>query len=170
MNASGQTQPTRELTLTRVFAAPRALVWLMWTEPRHVAEWWGPKGFTNIVHQWDARAGGEIDLTMRASDEIAKAIGMRDHPMTGNFHEVVAPERIVLTAVARDAHGNPLLEAHTTVTFAEFDGKTTVTVRAKAVGIAPVSAQMLEGMEAGWSQSLERLAERLAERVAEAAK
>lgn len=122
----------------------------------------GQKGFTNIVRAWDARAGGEIDLTMRASDEIAKTIGMRDHPMTGIFHEVMAPKRLVFTAVARDGEGNPLLEAHTTVTFAEVGGKTTVTVHAKATGIAPISAQMLQGMEAGWTQSLERMAELVA--------
>ena len=162
MNAPTQTQPTREVTLTRTFDAPRDIVWIAWTDPRQLAQWWGPKGFTNLVTAWDARPGGAIDLVMRASVEIAKQIGMSDHPMTGTFHEVVAPERLVFTAVARDADGNPLLEARTTVTFTDQGGKTAVTVHASAKGIAPMSARMLEGMDAGWSQSLERLGEHLA--------
>jgi uncharacterized protein YndB with AHSA1/START domain len=152
MTATAQTtpSPTRELTLTRVFDAPQSLVFRMWTDAKHMAQWWGPHGFTNPVCEVDARPGGPIRIHMRAPDGVV-------YPMVGTFREVVAPERLVFTAVAEDQAGTPLLEALTTVTFEPHGGKTKVTVQAKAVGLAPVAPQMLAGMEAGWTQSLERL-------------
>ena len=51
---------TREVTLTRIIEAPRALVWAAWTEPRHMAKWWGPHHFTNPVCEMDVRAGGKL--------------------------------------------------------------------------------------------------------------
>jgi uncharacterized protein YndB with AHSA1/START domain len=160
MTASALTKPIaeREITITRIFAAPRALVFKMWTDPKHMAQWWGPKDFTNPVCALDVRLGGAIRIVMRAPDDIAAQIG-RDHPMSGTFDEIIAPERIVFTAIAEDATGHPLLRAVTTVTFAEHAGKTKLTVHAKAVGLAPIAPQMLGGMEAGWTQSLERLQE-----------
>jgi uncharacterized protein YndB with AHSA1/START domain len=122
----------------------------MWTEAKHMAQWWGPHGFTNPVCEIDARPGGAIRIHMRAPDGVV-------YPMTGTFREVVPPKRLVFMAVAEDHDGNPLLESLTTVMFEDEAGKTKVTVQAKAVGLAPVAAQMLAGMEAGWTQSLERL-------------
>lgn len=143
---------TRELTITRIIDAPRALIFKMWTDPKHMAQWWGPRDFTNPVCELDARPDGAIRIHMRGPDGVV-------HPMTGTFREIVEPERLVFNAVAEDEAGNPLLEALTTITFAEHGGKTKLMVQASAVGIAPVAVQMLEGMEAGWTQSLERLAE-----------
>jgi len=152
MTATAQTKPQvqREVTITRVFDAPRSLVFRMWTDPKHMAQWWGPHHFTNPVCEIDARPGGAIRIHMRGPDGVV-------YPMTGAFREIVEPERLVFTAVAEDSDGNPLLESLTTVTFAEQGGKTKLTVHAQAIGIAPVAAQMLAGMEAGWTQSLERL-------------
>jgi uncharacterized protein YndB with AHSA1/START domain len=140
---------SREVSLTRVIDAPRSLVWKAWTDPKHIAGWWGPKGFTSVVDEWDARPGGAIKLEMRAP--------AGGHPMTGTFHEVAPPERLVFLAVARDHGGNPLLESLTTVTFAEQGGKTLLTVQASAIGLVEIAPQMLAGMEMGWSQSLDRL-------------
>jgi uncharacterized protein YndB with AHSA1/START domain len=153
MTATTRTQPTatRELTLTRVFDAPRGRVFEMWTTPEHMAHWWGPHDFTNPVCELDVRVGGAIRIDMRGPDGTV-------YPMTGTFHEIVPPERLVFLAVARDHAGNPLLESLTTVTFDDVGGKTRLTVEASAVGIAPVAARMLAGMDAGWAQSLERLA------------
>lgn len=149
--APGRMQPvTRELTLTRIIAAPRDLVFDAWIDPKQMAQWWGPDGFTNPVCELDARPGGRIRIDMRAPDGTV-------YPMTGTFREIVAPERLVFMAVAEDRDGNPLLQSLTTVTFEAMGGKTRLTVQASAVGIAPVAEQMLKGMEAGWTQSLERL-------------
>ena len=147
----------REVRITRIIDAPRELVFEAWTDPRHVARWWGPEGFTNPVCELDARPGGAMTILMRAPDGA-------EHPMTGTFHEVVPPERLVFTAIAVDGTGNRLLEARTTVTFVEQGGMTKLTVHARAVGFVELAARMLQGMEAGWTQSLERLAQLTATR------
>jgi uncharacterized protein YndB with AHSA1/START domain len=144
-----------ELTITCVFDAPRELVFKAWIDPKQMAQWWGPKGFTNPVCELDVRPGGAIRIHMRAPDGMV-------HPMTGTFREIAAPERLVFTAIAEDKAGKPLLEALTTVTFEEHGGKTRLTVQASAVGLVDVGWQMLQGMEAGWRQSLERLGELVA--------
>ena len=161
MTATAQATPTatREVTLTRIYDAPRSLVFRMWTDPVHMAQWWGPKLFTNPVCELDVRPGGKIWIVMRGPKGTDFD---QDFPMSGTFHEVVEPERLVFTAIAEDKDGNPLLEAHTTVTFEDQGGKTKLTVQANAVGLAPVAPQMLAGMEAGWSQSLEKLADLVA--------
>jgi uncharacterized protein YndB with AHSA1/START domain len=140
----------RTVVITRVFDAPRELVWKAWTDSKHMAQWWGPQGFTNPVCEMDVRPGGALRIVMRAPDGA-------EHPMKGVFREIVEPERLVFTAVAEDENGNPLLEALTTVTFAKQGGKTKLTVHACAVGLAAVAERMLEGMQAGWTQSLDRL-------------
>ena len=142
----------RELTLTRIFAAPRALVFQAWTEPQRVARWWGPTGFTNPVCELDLRPGGTIRIVMRAPDGT-------DYPMTGVFREIVVPERLVFTNNAVDAAGKTLLEGLTTVTFAEHEGKTKLVLKTRAVAVAAAAARFLDGMEEGWTQSLERLGE-----------
>src|SRR5947208_14779951 len=106
----------RELTLTRVLDAPRELVFRMWTDPQHVAKWWGPMGFTNPVCEMDVRAGGALRIVMRAPDGT-------EHAMTGTYREVVAPVRLVFTFAAVVGEGNPLLDGVTVVLFAERAGK-----------------------------------------------
>jgi len=76
--------------------------------------------------------------------------------MGGVYHEVVPPERVVFTAIAEDDHGRPALTAHTTVTFAEENGRTTVTVRVHAEAVSDVGVMMVKGIERGWTESLER--------------
>jgi uncharacterized protein YndB with AHSA1/START domain len=152
--ATAQAPPAttgRELVLTRTIDAPRSLVFKVWTDPEHLARWWGPHGFTNPVCEVDVRPGGEIRIDMAGPDGTV-------HPMKGVFREVVEPERLVFTTTAmEDEQGRPRLETLNTVTFAEHDGKTTLTLRAVVLVAAPEAAGAIGGMEAGWSQSLERL-------------
>ena len=155
----------REFVISRQFDAPRELVFKMWTEPKHMAQWWGPKGFTNPVCDMDVRPGGAIRIVMRAPDD-APAQFRGDHPMTGVFREIVEPERLVITTAVDDADGNRVLEVLNTVTFVEHGGKTTLTMHALVVKARAEAARMLGGMEAGWTQSLERLAALLAHRDA----
>ena len=142
--------PTCEVTLTRIFDAPRSLVFEAWTDPVHMAKWWGPESFTNPVCELDTRPGGKIRIDMRAPDGIV-------YPMIGTFHEIEKPERLVFTTVAQDHKGNALLEGRTTVTFEDLGAKTKITVQSSAIGIAAGAAEMLKGMEYGWTQSLVRL-------------
>jgi uncharacterized protein YndB with AHSA1/START domain len=145
----------QELVLTRVFDAPRELVFKVWTDPKHVARWWGPHGFTNPVCELDLRPGGAIRIHMRAPDGTV-------YPMTGVFQEIVEPERIVFISAALDAAGNPMFEVLTTVTFAEQGKKTKQTMRARVIKTTPQAAPYIAGMEQGWTQSLERLTAYLA--------
>ncbi len=140
----------QELVLTRVFDAPRELVFKAWTDPKHVAQWWGPQGFTNPVCELDARPGGAIRIHMRGPDGTV-------YPMTGVYQEVVEPERLVFTSAALDEKGHPLFEVLTTVTFAEQGAKTKQILRARVIKSTAQAAPYLAGMEAGWTQSLERL-------------
>ncbi len=149
------TNEERELVLTRVFDAPRELVFKAWTDPKRVAQWWGPHRFTNPVCDLDVRPGGAIRIHMRGPDGTV-------YPMTGVYQEVVEPERLVFTSAALDADGNPMFEVLTTVTFAEQGGKTKQILRARVIKSTAEAAPYLKGMEAGWTQSLERLAESLA--------
>jgi uncharacterized protein YndB with AHSA1/START domain len=148
------TNEAQELVLTRVFDAPRELVFKAWTDPQRVAQWWGPRCFTNPVCELDVRPAGAIRIHMRGPDGTV-------YPMTG-VYQVVEPERIVFTSAALDAEGNPLFEVLTTVTFVEQDGKTKQTLHARVIKRTAEAAPYLKGMEAGWTQSLERLAESLA--------
>jgi uncharacterized protein YndB with AHSA1/START domain len=140
---------TRELVLTRVFDAPRSFAFRAWTSPRHLAQWWGPHGFTNPVCELDVRPGGAIRIHMRGPDGTV-------YPMTGSYQQVVESERLVFTSAALDAEGSPLFEVLTNVTFAEHGRKSTLTLRAEVVKATPKAIPHLAGMEAGWTQSLER--------------
>ncbi len=80
----------REIVITRTFAAPRELVWKVWTRPEHVAKWWGPRGFHTTVAAMDFRPGGRWRYVMHAPDGAA-------YPVEGVFREVVPMERIVTT-------------------------------------------------------------------------
>lgn len=142
---------SRRITVSRLVGAPRRLVFRMWTDPMHLARWWGPHGFTNPVCEADPRPGGALRIVMRSPDGT-------DYALTGSFQEIAEPERLILSAVAQDGAGDPLLKARITVSFADHYGQTRVTVQASAAALAAEAAPMLDGMEAGWTQSLKRLA------------
>jgi len=139
-----------DLVMTRVFDAPRELVFKAWTETRHVAQWWGPKGFTNPVCEMDVRVGGAIRIDMRAPNGVV-------YPMKGVFEEITEPERLVFIASALDDHGNSMFDVRTTVIFAEQRGKTELTLQLRVITATAQAPQYLKGMEAGWTQSLDRL-------------
>ena len=138
------------IAITRVFAAPRALVWQAWTDPKMLGAWFGPRGFTSSVPELDVRVGGGLRIVMHGPDG-------NDYPMKGVFREVTPLERLVFSNIAVDKDGNHLLEGETSVTLMEADGKTTLTMKSHMVGLVPVAPQMLAGMEAGWTQSIDKL-------------
>ncbi|HEX3674405.1 MAG TPA: SRPBCC domain-containing protein [Rhizomicrobium sp.] len=160
---SSTTASAGELTITRLYDAPRALVYKMWTDPALVQKWWAPEGFTNPVCEWDARAGGAIRIVMRAREDIAAMIGGADHPMKGVFQEVVPNEKLVFTNIAVDEDGKHLIDGLTTVTFADEGGKTRLVMHTSVTGVSPLAPQMIAGMEAGWSQSLDKLRDLIAQ-------
>jgi uncharacterized protein YndB with AHSA1/START domain len=154
MNATPETDASKYpvVTLTRVFDAPRALVFKAWTDPKMLARWWGPHHFTNPVCEVDLRPGGKIRIDMRGPEGTV-------YPMTGVFHEVDKPQRLVFSTTPLDEDGEPMFEVLNTISFEEHEGKTKLTVQARVVKTTAVAARYLDGMEAGWTQSLERLEE-----------
>ena len=77
----------REIAAVRVFDAPRDLVWKVWTEPEHIAQWWGPKGFTTTTHKMEVKPGGVWRFVMHGPE--------RDYQNKITYLEVVKPERLV---------------------------------------------------------------------------
>jgi uncharacterized protein YndB with AHSA1/START domain len=78
----------RSIIGSRVFDAPRALVFSVWTDPKHLAQWWGPNGFTTTTHAYDFRPGGVWRFVMHGPDG-------RDYQNRITFDEIVPPERIL---------------------------------------------------------------------------
>jgi len=141
-----------DVLLNRVYDAPRKLLWKVWTDPKHVANWWGPAGFTNPVCEWDAHVGGKIFIEMRGPDGDS-------HPMKGQFVEVVEPERISFTAAVPGPDGSIKFEVRNTATFVEQgSNQTLVTLRARVISTTDAGLINLAGMRLGWTQSLDRLA------------
>jgi uncharacterized protein YndB with AHSA1/START domain len=141
------------IAFTRIIDATSERVFNAWIDSMQVAQWWGPKCFTNPVCELDARPGGAILIHMCGPDGQV-------FPMGGTFHEIVENQRIVMTTTAfEDEDGNPRLEVRNTITFEEHEGKTKLTLQAVVVKAAPEMAGALDGMEEGWNQSLDRLEE-----------
>jgi uncharacterized protein YndB with AHSA1/START domain len=147
------TATEKELSFTRVFDAPRALVFKAWTDPKQMAMWFGPKGFTNPVCKVDARKGGAIYIEMKGPDGVL-------YPMNGTFEEFDEPRKLSFLSGPLDPEGHPLFDVLTLVEFTEAGGKTTLKVTARVLKIHSEDAQQhLAGMEVGWSQTLDRLAD-----------
>jgi uncharacterized protein YndB with AHSA1/START domain len=145
----------RHLIIERLIDAPPALVFQCWTDPAHLARWWGPAGFTNPVCKADPRVGGAWRIVMCAPDGT-------EYPCQGVYLEIVPNKRLVLTNIATDAAGKPVLDGLTTVTFADADGKTRMTVDTRATALIPDAIRYLQGMNEGWTQTLDRLDARVA--------
>ncbi len=148
-NAATRTED-RELVITRVFDAPRRLVFKAWTEPERLAQWWGPQGFTTPFCEMDVRPGGAFRFGMRSPQGT-------DHWLRGVFREIAEPARLVCTWAWEDEEGKPCHETLLTVTFAERDGKTTLTLR-QAVFESVTSR---DAHHDGWASCLDCLAEYL---------
>lgn len=149
----------KEVTITRVFDAPRELVYDVWTDEQHIASWFGPRSFTNPVVEMDVRPGGRMVIHMQGPDGSV-------YPSVGTFTDVTPPERLAFTSAAYAGVGGPfLLEDHTTITFTERDGragrKTELTLHAVVTRSTPEAAAALSGMEQGWSESFDKLARQL---------
>jgi uncharacterized protein YndB with AHSA1/START domain len=151
----------KQMTITRIFDAPRALVWKAWTEPEHLMRWWGPKHFTSPLAKIDLREGGKYLFAMRSPEG-------QDLYSTGTYKKIDPMNEIIYTDSFSDAEGNIIppsvfgmgedypIEADITVKFEDFAGKTKLTV----IGSRPQGI-MGEYASAGWNESLDKLAESL---------
>jgi uncharacterized protein YndB with AHSA1/START domain len=153
----------RDLVITRVFDAPRDLVFRAWTDPEHLKRWYAPRGCTIDFVRLDIRPGGTFHSCIRNPKH-------HDCWCVGVYHEIAAPERVVYTVAMADENGNRVeaadlgmdpdwpSETVVTVTFAEQGGKTKVTLHQTA----PESVAKRTGAHPSWIEMLERLAEELA--------
>ncbi|MGH7924773.1 MAG: SRPBCC domain-containing protein [Candidatus Binatus sp.] len=153
----------REILFTRLFNAPRELVWKAFTERERLARWWGMKGFTTQIRELDLRPGGTFLYSMRMPD---------GREMLGKwiYREIVAPELLVVVHFTTDDTGEPIPNPYdaslppemlTTSSFTEQAGRTTLTLR--SVPINETRAQreafnkLADAMESGFNNSLDLL-------------
>jgi uncharacterized protein YndB with AHSA1/START domain len=150
--SSAATDPAeRELVITRIFDAPRHLVFKAWTEPEHFRRWWGPKGFTNPVCEMDVRPGGAYRFCTRSPEG-------RDYWVHGVYREIVEPERLVFTYAVQDVAGKPGHQMLVTVSFSDHDGKTRLTMHQALFETVADRDDHVRG----WNEVLDHLVEYLA--------
>src|SRR5712671_3757834 len=144
------TPSDREIVLTRVFDAPRHLVFDAFSKPELLKRWFGPRGWSLVVCEVDLRVGGGFRFVMRGPD--GKDMGMR-----GVYRELVPPERSVHMESFDDYPG----ESQVTAVFIEQEGKTTLTATVLYPSQEIRDAVIKSGMEHGAAESYDRLAELL---------
>ena len=142
--------------VTRVFDFPRESVYMMWTNPAKLAEWWGPEGCVNVLSEVDLRPGGKMRVDQRSPKGDISSFN-------AIFEKVLPLELLVYRAASRgtsDEYGGfSPWEALHTVTFEELGpGKTRVTVVTKVVaGPLEERESLIDAFREGWGQSLEKL-------------
>ncbi len=140
------------ITIERLLAAPRELVWSAFTEPDAVAKWWGPQGFTTPREkiEFDLRPGGACHLTMVGPDG-------QEYPNDGHFGLVEPPERYSFGGTIDD---NPMMKSvDTTVEFIALDERHTKVIVSSRMFCA---AALIDMASAGWNSQLDKLAPLLA--------
>jgi uncharacterized protein YndB with AHSA1/START domain len=142
-----------EIIITRVFDAPRDLVFKAFIEPDRLRQWFGPKGFTVPTAESDPRQGGAFRLGMKMAEGDGKV-----YWVTGTYREVVVPERIVMTMSGEGDQGDAP-DTQVTVTFLERAGRTLVILHQTGMPIHAIA-----GASEGWTQSLDKLAALLSKR------
>ena len=144
----------KEITFTRLLDAPRDLVWRVWTDPEHVAKWWGPDEFGSVGCDIDLRVGGTFLMRMRAPNGMVI-------PSTGTFKEIVPPEKLVLEGplAADTACGAGLPpKAVTTLTLEDLGGRTKMTLCTRFETANGLQAAQESGLSESWPQSFDRMA------------
>jgi uncharacterized protein YndB with AHSA1/START domain len=140
----------REIAMTRVFDAPRTLVFDAFTKPELLKRWFGPRGWTLVVCEIDYKVGGAFRFVLRGPD--GTEMGMR-----GVYREILRPERSVHNESFDDYPG----ESQVTAVFTEQNGKTTLVATVLYPSQEVRDAVIQSGMEHGAAESYDRLAELL---------
>lgn len=143
----------REIVMTRVFDAPRELVFRAHTDPTLIPQWWGQRSSTTIVDKMDVRPGGVWRFVQRQGDGI-------EYGFHGEYHEVVPPERLVNSFEFEGMPGHVVVD--TAVFEALPDGKTRLTVTSLFASVEDRDGMLASGMEGGANETWDRLAEWLA--------
>ncbi len=158
--AENMVSEVERMVVTRVFDAPRELVWKAWTDPKYIMQWWGPKGFTAPVCEMDFRVGGKLLLCMRTPEgyEGWNAV---------EYYEIVPYEKIVSLMYFSDSKGNKLDPAALGIEDQAIDGAYDVTLfedlengRTKLtyIGNEPMKSAKESGQFEGWNETLDKVA------------
>jgi uncharacterized protein YndB with AHSA1/START domain len=139
------------LTLTRVFDAPRHLVYEAWTKKEHLDQWSAPRGFTIKDSHGELHVGGEWRCHMIAPNG-------EDFPVGGVYHEIIPNELLVMSHIWEEEEGTPEHKTMLTVRFADEGKKTRVTLEQSVFK----SVESREGHRGGWTECLDLLGEHLA--------
>ena len=150
----------KQIVITRVFDAPRELVWKVWTDPEHIAQWWGPRGFTTTVTAMDLRPGGKWRYIMHGPDG-------NDYPVNGVFKEVVPHERIVTTDEFDDGFGEKMgidlpKGIVATALFEDLGKQTKLTLIVSHATVEDRKKHEAMGVVGGWNSSLDCMVDYLA--------
>lgn len=144
------TTPTdREIVITRIFDAPRAVVFETWTNAEHVAHWWDPSGVPLAICEIDLRPGGAFRWVHRAPD------GGEGHSFMGIYREIVPPEKLVFSVRMFPSSPDPV----GTLVFTEDGKKTKLTMTIECATNKDRDALLQMRIDAGTAQTLENLAE-----------
>ncbi len=141
----------QEIIMTRVFDAPRDLVFKVMTDPKHIPQWWGKRDHTTIVNKMDARPGGQWHYVERTSEGS-------EYGFFGVYHAVVSPQRLVYTYEFDGMSGHVGL---VTVTFEEEGSKTKLTETSLFPSVEDRDAVIQSGMEEGANETYDRFDELL---------
>jgi len=152
---------TERMTITRVFDAPRELVWKAWTDPKYVVQWWGPKDFTAPVCKMDFRVGGKALVCMKSPDGQECWNGIE-------YIEIVPYEKIVSLMYFADAEGNKVDPAQVGYEHEVVDGAYDVTLfedlgdgktKLTFIGNEPMKDAAESGQLEGWKEILDKVAD-----------
>ena len=159
LSAVGGGAQLHELSIVRVFDAPRERVYQAFTSPEHARHWSGPRGFTAINVEQDARPGGKWRLSLHQTGDW-KSGTYPDLGQGGVFKELVPPERLVYTFAWDAQSGLPTRETEITIRFTELDGSRTRMDFHQAFFDTP---EQRDGHNEGWNSSFDRLDDLLKE-------
>ena len=148
--------PERTLVTTRIFDAPRELVYRAWTDPEQLAKWFPPEGFSSPRCEVDARPSGVFRVDMKAP--AGPPFDGLVFPGPGIVREAVANERLVFTMSPEMGDGQKMPTVVTTVRFEDLNGKTRLTVEQTLPTVADFETMAKTGMVEGIRQSLGKLA------------
>lgn len=165
-NKTVSSDDKKELTITCVFDAPRELVWKAWTDPEMIPKWWGPQNVTIPECEIDLRVGGRIYIVMEAGEAMGPYKGTK-WPMLGTFIVVEPNSKLSYDAkawVGMQQDEQTTIEQTTELTLTEEDGKTDLLLKAVIHKTGPGAEMAVEGMQAGFTQQLDKLEAFLATR------
>lgn len=153
-------EPIKEVVFERTYDAPLETVWKAWTDPETIKKWWGPDNVIIPECEIDLKVGGKIYIVMEAGEAMGPYKGTR-WPMLGKF-TVVEPNKKLSYDVnawveGQNKNGETNIDQTTELTLTAENGKTKMNLKAVIHKTGPGAGMAVQGMQAGFTQQLEKL-------------